>query len=74
MEDTEYIVIFDGGGVIFVEITEERREIIDRLGDVAEYVDVILSEELDFSPNNRDWTLTCESMIACYGKIPKITN
>lgn len=74
--DTSYYVVLEDGNVVFIEITPEMRDSINRHynGDEEAYFMDIVCEEHDITYNNCQWSITCESCIACYGKIPKITS
>lgn len=73
--DTPYFVVLEDGNVVFIEITQEMRETIDNSyeGDEEAYFAEVVCEEYDISYNNCEWSITCESCIACYGKVPQIT-
>lgn len=73
MKEREYIAVMPCGFFTLIEITDERRKVIDekyRVDIVEYYTDVIL-DEFDFSPSDT-WTLLTESSIFCYGEAPKI--
>ena len=63
------------GHLLFVEITPERRSVIDDefSGDEEEYLYTVLSEEFDFSINDVDWSIVPDSCITCFGRNPSIT-
>jgi hypothetical protein len=73
MKEREYIAVMPCGYLTLIEITPERREIIDEEyeGDIVEcYEDVIL-REFDFSQSDT-WAVLTESSMFCYGKAPII--
>lgn len=73
--EREYFVALEDRCVTFIEITQEMRETIDNSydGDEEAYFSKVVCEEYDISYNNCEWSITCESCIACYGKVPQIT-
>lgn len=73
--ETSYFVVLEDGNVAFIEITQEMRETIDNSydGDEESYFAEVICEEYDISYNNCEWSITCESCIACYGKVLQIT-
>lgn len=75
MRDREYFVIMPNGYLTFIEITPERRNVIEAEyeGNEEEYLYEVLSEEFDFSVNNVNWTILTESAVSCYGRKPSIT-
>lgn len=74
-KDTSYFVVLEDGHVVFIEITQEMRETIDKSydGDEEAYFAEVICEEYEISYNNCQWSITSESCIACYGKLPNIT-
>lgn len=72
--DTTYFVVLEDGCVVFIEITHEMRETIDKSydGDEESYFTEVICEDYDISYNNCQWSITSESCIACYGKNPKM--
>lgn len=75
MKERQYFVIMPNGHLLFVEITPERKSVIDDefSGDEEEYLYTVLSEEFDFSVNNVDWSIVPDSCITCFGRNPSIT-
>ena len=73
--ERDYFVVLEDGNVVFIEITQKMRETIDNSydGDEESYFAEVICEEYDISYNNCQWSITCESCIACYGKVPQIT-
>lgn len=73
--ERDYFVVLEDGNVVFIEITQKMRETIDNAyeGDEEAYFAEVVCEEYDISYNNCEWSITCESCIACYGKVPQIT-
>ncbi len=73
----DYIVILAGSRCITVALDEKRLNQIDRLEaadpyfDIQDYVQDMLSEEFDFSPNEVNWMRIEETEFHCVGKIPK---
>lgn len=71
--DTPYFVVFEDGCVVFIEITQEMRETINKSydGDEEEYFTDVVCREYNIC--NCQWILTTESCITCYGKAPNIS-
>lgn len=72
--DTPYFAVLENGCVVFIEITPAMKKVIESSyeGDEEAYFAEVICEEYNISYNNCQWSLTCESQIACYGKKPKI--
>ena len=73
MKDTEYFAVLEDGCVVLIEITDEMRNEIESqyCGDEEDYFVAVICEKYNINCNNCQWSLTCESMITCYGKKPK---
>lgn len=54
-----------------IEITPERREIIDEEyeGDIVEYYEDVILHEFDFSQSDT-WVILTESSMFCYSEVP----
>ncbi len=73
MKEREYIAVMPCGYLTLIEITPERREIIDEEyeGDIVEYYEDVILREFDFSQSDT-WAVLTESSMFCYGKVPII--
>lgn len=76
MNDPEYFVILMYSGyLLLVEITPERRSVINEefSGDEQEYLYSVVAEEFDLSVNDISWSIITESCMSCFGRKPSIT-
>lgn len=75
MREREYFAILDFGYFTLIEITNERRKVIDEQynGEIDDYYEEVILVEFGFSQSDT-WTVLTESVMFCYGEPPKIPN